>query len=259
MTDIADVQRVVDLIRADLPPLAGVAQGAMVLRDTPIRDMDIDTMQCVLRPKVLGSIALQQVLSPGNQPDNLDFFIYFSSMTQLVGNIGQSNYTAANAFMASLAQQRRKAGLAASVINIGAIMGLGYIAREASQAGQDNLVKSGYRFLSAHAFHHIFAEAVISGRPGQAGGKEVEISSGLRHFTSTDTRLPVWFANPRFSHYIIHDGDDENSKDTSRAGGQAVSVTASLAEATTSEQVVEIVQGEYCLDSDAIICYRIVP
>ncbi|KXJ94940.1 polyketide synthetase [Microdochium bolleyi] len=242
---LVEWMRVVDTIRADLPPLSGVAQGAMVLRDTLIRDMDIDTMHSVLRPKVLGSINLQQVLSPGNQPDNLDFFIFFSSMTQVVGNIGQSNYTAANAFMASLAQQRRKAGLAASVINIGAIMGLGYIAREQSQAGQDNLIKGGYQFLSAHAFHHIFGEAVLSGKPGQSEGQEVEISSGLRHVSSTDSRQPVWFPNPRFSHHIIHDGDDDGGKDAAKAGGQGVSVTASLAGATTSEEVLEIVQGGF--------------
>lgn len=220
----------------------------MVLRDTLIRDMDIDTMQSVLRPKVEGSVNLQHVLSPsGCQNDGLDFFIYFSSMTQVVGNMGQSNYTAANAFMASLAQQRRRAGLAASVINIGAIIGLGYVTREASQASQDNLLKGGYQFLSAHAFHHIFAEAVVSGRPDSSSGvdNDGEISTGLRHVRDTDSRLPVWFGNPRFSHHIVRDADDESKSASKNKGGSGVSVTAALKDATTPAQVREIVQSMY--------------
>ena len=89
-------------ICSTLPPIAGVAQGAMVLRDTPTRDMTIENMQDVLRPKVDGSVYLHELFSE----NNLDFFIFFSSMVAVIGNIGQSNYSAAHGFMASLAAQR---------------------------------------------------------------------------------------------------------------------------------------------------------
>ena len=38
---------------------------------------------------------------------DLDFFVMFSSMASIVGNIGQSSYSACNAFQDSLAQYRK--------------------------------------------------------------------------------------------------------------------------------------------------------
>ena len=63
----------------------------MVLHDTPARHMSFETLQKVLKPKVEGSKYLDE-LFPQN---TLDFFIFLSSMTAVIGNIGQSNYTAA--------------------------------------------------------------------------------------------------------------------------------------------------------------------
>lgn len=114
VTSIASVQGCYAEIVSECPPLAGIAQAAMVLRDSLISDMDLEKMNTVLGPKVQGSLNLEAVLP--SPDDGLDFFVYFSSMAGLVGNLGQSNYSAANAFMMSRARARRARGLAASVI-----------------------------------------------------------------------------------------------------------------------------------------------
>lgn len=117
VTSLASVQHCYARIVRDGPPLAGVAQAAMVLRDALVSDMDVEKMGDVLGPKVQGSLILEAVLLPkSGADDGLDFFVYFSSMAGLVGNLGQSNYSAANAFMMSRARARRARGLAASVI-----------------------------------------------------------------------------------------------------------------------------------------------
>lgn len=72
----------------------------------------------VTRPKVEGSIYLDELF----QDTSLDFFVFFSSLAAVTGNLGQSNYSAANCFMSGLAEQRRQKGLAASVINIGPVL-----------------------------------------------------------------------------------------------------------------------------------------
>lgn len=62
---------------------------------------------------------------------DLDFFVMFSSMASIVGNIGQSSYSASNAFQDSLAQYRRHVlGLPGLAINWGPISGAGVMERE---------------------------------------------------------------------------------------------------------------------------------
>jgi hybrid polyketide synthase/nonribosomal peptide synthetase ACE1 len=67
-----------------------------------------------LRPKVVGTVFLNQLF---DKPD-LDFFITFSSLAYVTGNFGQTSYAAANAFMTSVVEGRRKRGLVGSVMHL---------------------------------------------------------------------------------------------------------------------------------------------
>lgn len=63
---------------------------------------------------------------------DLDFFVMFSSMTSLIGNVGQASYSSANAFLDSLAQYRRCAlGLPGLAINWGPLGGARGLDRDA--------------------------------------------------------------------------------------------------------------------------------
>ena len=65
----------------------------------------------------------------------LDFFVMFSFMASIVGNMGQSSYSACNAFQDSLAQYRRHVlSLPGLAINWGAISGAGVLERETGVA-----------------------------------------------------------------------------------------------------------------------------
>jgi hybrid polyketide synthase / nonribosomal peptide synthetase ACE1 len=229
------IKGVFDEICSTLPPIAGVAQGAMVLRDTLIADMDIHAMQSVLKPKVDGSRNLD-VLFPD---PTLDFFIFFSSSTCVTGNMGQSNYAAANMFMISLAAQRRSRGLAGSVINIGAILGVGYVTRETSQALQNNLLKSGHVWMSEEDFHTIFAEAILAGSPKSK--RNPEIITGLRVINTNDEQRPLWSFNPKFQHLVIE--TDLVARQGSGLGREDP-LRSRLLVASSREQVQEILQGK---------------
>ena len=56
----------------------------------------------VLAPKVSGTYHLDQA----SRDLNLDFFVMFSSIASVMGNLGQADYAAANGFMDQYAQQR---------------------------------------------------------------------------------------------------------------------------------------------------------
>lgn len=192
------VQSVVDIIRQEMPPIAGVCNGALVLHDQLFVEMQPEALNEVFAPKVAGTLHLHEIFS---EPD-LDFFISFSSMSSVVGNAGQSNYNAASLFQAALTNSRRAQGLAGAVISLGMVADVGYIARRGASL-MERLKKVFYMPISEADAHLIFAEAIAASRPNNVDGT-VEMASGIQPFTytaSTKSR-PPWFANPRFSHFV---------------------------------------------------------
>ncbi|MFI7123134.1 SDR family NAD(P)-dependent oxidoreductase [Amycolatopsis sp. NPDC049868] len=115
------------LVRIDreLPPLRGVLHCAMVLDDALLADLDESRLDRVLGPKVQGAWNLHELTADRE----LEAFVLFSSATSLIGNRGQANYAAANAFLDHLAQVRRASGRHALSVNLGAITDVGYVAR----------------------------------------------------------------------------------------------------------------------------------
>nr|AAR85531.1 polyketide synthase [Didymella maydis] len=110
-------------VKDTLPPIRGVIQGAMVLRDGMLAQLSRSDYLAVLRPKLHGTWNLHALL-----PD-LDFFIVESSISGIVGNAAQAAYAAANTFLDAFARYRRSLGLPATAIDIGAVEGIGYLAR----------------------------------------------------------------------------------------------------------------------------------
>lgn len=131
ITQAEEVRRVLATIEADLPPLRGIFHTAMVLEDKLLVDLDRDTLERVLRPKVLGGWNLHQE----SLEIDLDYFVLFSSLSSVFGHAGQANYSAANALLDSLAHYRRSQNLPATVMNWGHLGEVGYLA-EREQLGQ---------------------------------------------------------------------------------------------------------------------------
>ncbi|MFD2768338.1 type I polyketide synthase [Micromonospora eburnea] len=88
--------------------LGGVVHAAGVLNDAVVETMTDAGVSAVLRPKVDAAWHLHE-LTAGM---DLDLFVLFSSASALLGNAGQGNYAAANAFLDALAEHRRARGLA---------------------------------------------------------------------------------------------------------------------------------------------------
>ena len=114
VTSRASVQRVHKQISTEMPPIAGVMNGAMILIDAMLINNAYADFEKTLRPKVDGTVFLDEVCSS----DDLDFFIVFSSLAAVGGNLGQTAYAVANQFMCGLVANRRMRGLAGSAINM---------------------------------------------------------------------------------------------------------------------------------------------
>lgn len=115
-TDVADVAQLADLrqdVLATFGGVHGVFHAAGTLDDGAMQLKTRASAGAVLRPKVHGTLALQEVF--GRDP--LDFIVLFSSVSAVFGLQGQVDYTAANAFLDTFADAN--ASGAVRVVSIG--------------------------------------------------------------------------------------------------------------------------------------------
>jgi len=123
VADEGELSGFLDEFRAEgWPPIRGVVHAAGVLQDGLLVQLDAAALNTVLRPKVTGGWLLHRLL----RNDPLDFFILFSSAGSVLGQPGQGNYAAANAFLDALAHHRQAQGRPALSINWGAWAGEGF-------------------------------------------------------------------------------------------------------------------------------------
>ncbi|KAI1460694.1 hypothetical protein F4805DRAFT_372476 [Annulohypoxylon moriforme] len=122
--DIGNIESVRQLFKSATPKIAGVIQGAMVLRDKPFETMTLDDFHTSIHAKVHGTWNIHRV-SP-----TLDFFTALSSTSGVVGNKGQANYAAANTFLDAFASYRQSLGLQSNTVDLGVIQDVGYIAEQ---------------------------------------------------------------------------------------------------------------------------------
>ena len=129
LADVSDapaVDRMLARMDRELPPLGGVTHSVGVLSDAALTNQNWESFEKVLWPKILGGWHLHRA----TVDRDLDFFILFSSRVGVMGNPGQANHAAANAFLDQLAGHRRALGLPAQAIAWGAWSEIGEAAEQ---------------------------------------------------------------------------------------------------------------------------------
>jgi acyl transferase domain-containing protein/acyl carrier protein len=158
--DESQVEELLERIRAELPPLAGIAHLAGVLDDALLSQQTVERFSTTLAPKAFGAYHLDRL----TRDDDLDFFIVSSSVSSLFGSPGQANYATANALLDGLVAQRRAHGLPATGVNFGPWAQGGMASSEAATA---NISAQGLVPLEPSAALSALAEVVANGT-GQA-------------------------------------------------------------------------------------------
>jgi acyl transferase domain-containing protein len=221
-------------IKSSMPPIGGIMNAAMVLRDRLFHHLPWEDFAAVLAPKVVGSKNLDELFGD----EQLDFFICFSSTTSIVGSIGQSAYAAANHCMASLVQQRRQRGLAGSVIHIAILTGFGYIFRRDAEHAETIYKAILPRFdrQSETDLYEMLAEAIVCGRPGS--DQTAELITGIRTVFQGE-----WRDDPRLSCYSGQEQLQDDSSQDQAAG--SVSVKAQLTAAKDPAECLTILEKSF--------------
>lgn len=249
-----------DAITTSMPPISGVANGAMVLRDVSLITMTFEDFITVLRPKVQGTLNLDRLFSSPER--ELDFFICFSSIAGTLGNPGQSAYSAGNCFMKSLVRCRRNRGLPGAAIDIGRLVGVGYIERESSgrltKEHQTRLqTRSGAVPMSETDLHQLFAEAIIAGRPPSPSSAPCsysdssELISSIVPITTEQAKQAYWSSNPRLG-LLIREMGQQLSGSGGGGNGNAVPVRQLLEAAKTMGQVESILLATFKVKLQAL-------
>ncbi|RLV10393.1 polyketide synthase [Streptomyces griseocarneus] len=116
--DVADreaLAALVEKLAADGAPVRAVVHAAGVSQ-VPGTAAELPEFASVVAAKTTGAIHLDS-LFPGDTEDRtLDAFVLFSSIAGVWGSGGQGAYSAANAFLDALAEQRRARGLTATSV-----------------------------------------------------------------------------------------------------------------------------------------------
>ncbi|CAN7772038.1 amino acid adenylation domain-containing protein [Rhizobium leguminosarum] len=108
VSDGAAVTALVAQIRQAHGELTGIVHGAGVIKDSFLVKKTADEVRAVLSPKVAGVVNLDEA----TRDVALEFMILFASGSGALGNVGQGDYAAANAFLEGYASYRN--GLVAS-------------------------------------------------------------------------------------------------------------------------------------------------
>ncbi|KAL4915248.1 hypothetical protein BDW62DRAFT_203848 [Aspergillus aurantiobrunneus] len=232
VTSRESIQQVDRRIQETLPTVGGVVNGAMILQDQLFTSMSFENMERVLKPKVQGSLLLDEVYSTRD----LEFFICFGSLTGPAGNTGQSAYAAATSFMTSLVEGRRKRGLAGSIMCPGEIRGVGYVAR--TDQGLVDLIRNaiGDTSISEGELNELFAEAILGGRPDS--GREAAPIAGFPTVDPDEQPHIVWLRSPRTWRLLEYSG----ATSAQASAGEVVSAKQQLASVGSVQEARGIIQ-----------------
>ncbi|GHD52867.1 hypothetical protein GCM10017083_28800 [Thalassobaculum fulvum] len=147
-------------------PLKGVFHLAGSVADGTIVAQSWDGFASVLRAKVGGARILDRL----TRDRMLDHFVLFSTSASLIGNPGQANHAAANAYLDALARARRAAGLPGLSVNWGA---WGEVGAVVEGAYSEDMAGRGVRPIDPRNGLDGLARAMVGDR-GQIGFVDVD-------------------------------------------------------------------------------------
>ena len=148
------------LMKTNLAPLFGVWHAAGVLADRLLPSQTAYSMRHVYAPKAHGAWALH---AAGSTSGTIRNTVYFSSVAALLGNPGQTNYSAANACLDALARYRSTHGQVAVSIQWGP---WGESGMAVSDAASGRMSASGFRLITPagglKALHELVAPSAAT-------------------------------------------------------------------------------------------------
>ena len=161
-------------------------------------NMRFEDYNAVVRTRVHGILNLQRTLQRQQQA-SLDFFINLSSLSSVVGTLGQSAYTSSGTFMAAMAQYPALAGMSCTTIDLPMVRDVGYLA-----GNQERQELAGHQLGSIHVdsseIRAVLAAAIRKETRNTCDNHSLLGLQGIR--TTPVKDLPFWSQDPKLSHLL---------------------------------------------------------
>ncbi|KAK4868058.1 hypothetical protein LT330_007256 [Penicillium expansum] len=217
--DIGDLDFVRRVFRSIQPRrVAGLIQGAMILRDNPYETMTHDDYITSIHAKVSGTWNLH-LAAQQEQPQPLDFFTMLSSISSIIGNKGQANYAAGNAFLDAFASYRNATGLRANTINLGLIEDVGYVAEQGSTL-EARFDRRQWVPINEGTFRRIVSYSVFQQQGSIRGSiNSAQLITGLAYPLDANSNATADLkAEPRFGFFFSSHSIGGNSSNNDNGG-----------------------------------------
>jgi NADPH:quinone reductase-like Zn-dependent oxidoreductase len=221
----------------DLPPIRGIIQMAMVLRDVIFEKMSHDAWMQPLRPKVRGTWNLHKYFDHSRP---LDFFVICSSNSGIHGYPSQAQYAAGNTYQDALARSRRKSGLKAVAVNLAIMRDVGILAEQ----GMTGNIATWEEALGVREpVFHALMKSLITGQqgPNESQRTPPQLCTGLGTadiMAAHGLTLPYYFTDPKFGPLSVLSVRSGTTTDSRHA---VVSIASELVEASNMEEATDIV------------------
>ncbi|KAF1995549.1 hypothetical protein P154DRAFT_610722 [Amniculicola lignicola CBS 123094] len=217
ITKLGDVQSVAAQIARRLPPLKGIIHAPLVLRDKVLSQMTVDDFSAAANPKYLGTVNLMQVFGDYN----LDFFMFGSSLSGIIGNPGQANYAAGNTYQDGIAQHKPVANWNRCIsLDMAVLSDTNVVSREQ----EAKLSKRGMRSISNDAILP-FLEYTMS---SDLGKTSEQILVGMDINSASYQNRILYSKNAMFSHLFTLNQEMVNSSQTPMASKSALEQLKSM-------------------------------
>lgn len=156
VSNLKQLTTAIENIKSTQNEIKGVFHAAGVLDDGMFNNLTQAQFENMLQAKANGAWNFHQIFSQ----DTLDIFVVFSSAAGILGSVGQSNYAAANSFLDTLMQYRRKQHLAGLSINWGSIAEIGLAAQQDNRGAR--LIVSGVQPIQQKDLFQYFDKLFLS-------------------------------------------------------------------------------------------------
>lgn len=194
--------------------------------------LNFENFTAAVNPKVLGALNLHKSL----HESPLDFFVMTSSISAVLGNPGQTNYSAANSYLDALSWYRNKRGLAATSLALPMVLDVGVVAE--NENIELSLLRKGMYGIDEKEMLKGFETAMLQPVPtaGHASFGDAQLILGLDPtllagaVSSDDAVDPYWYNDARLNGIKATVEDIlKTSTSSNRTGGDFASVLKATA------------------------------